>query len=129
MIGKGETRNATGGNAILWHSLSRDEVIGELGTSSDAGLTTEKAQERLEKFGPNVLEKSSGDGVLELLWRQINDPLIYVLIVSGILAMVLGKIVDGSVVLGPIILHNGEAIWPIPRGFLAGWARRARLSV
>ena len=101
-----KTRDAADGGDVPWHSRSQEEVLGELDTASEDGLGTAEAGERLEKFGPNVLEKSSGDGVLQLLWRQINDPLIYVLIVSGALAMALGKIVDGSVVLGVVFINT-----------------------
>lgn len=106
MIGREETRNTVDGGANLWHARSRDEVLKELDTSADNGLETGEVRERLEKYGPNVLEKSSGDGVLGLLWRQINDPLIYVLLVSGALAIGLGKIVDGAVVLSVVVINT-----------------------
>lgn len=95
----------TGLHTIKWHSMLAGVVLGELGTSGD-GLSTEEARKRFERTGPNVLHKDGRDGVLELLWRQINDPLIYVLLVSGILAIALGKIVDGCVVLGVVIINT-----------------------
>ena len=45
------------------------------------------------------LKRKNKDGVLKLLWRQINNPLIWVLIGSSTLAIALGKIIDGMVVL------------------------------
>ena len=99
-------RNATGEEVILWHSRSREEVLGEFSTSSENGLSCDEAGRRLERVGQNVLEGDSGDGVLKLLWRQINDPLIYVLLASSALAMALGKIVDGSVVLGVVVINT-----------------------
>ena len=90
---------------VKWHFLESDTVLGELGTRDD-GLSAEEAENRYESVGPNVLERSSGDGVLGLLWRQINDPLIYVLLASSALAMALGKIVDGSVVLGVVVINT-----------------------
>ncbi len=94
-----ETRN------VKWHSLTSATVLEELGVHDD-GLSTEEAKKRHESHGPNVLEGNSGDGVLKLLWRQINDPLIYVLLASSALAMALGKIVDGSVVLGVVVINT-----------------------
>ena len=85
--------------------MSSEAVLDEL-EARDDGLSTEEADKRLEEVGPNELQKGSGDGVLELLGRQINDPLIYVLIGSGILAMALGKIVDGAVVLGVVVINT-----------------------
>ena len=90
---------------VKWHSLASETVLEELATHEN-GLSTEEAEQRYEEVGPNVLEKSSGDGILQILWRQINDPLIYVLLASGALAMVLGKVVDGSVVLGVVVINT-----------------------
>ena len=92
-------------HAVKWHSLSSAAVLDEL-EAQDDGLSVEEADKRLEEVGPNELQKGSGDGVLKLLWRQINDPLIYVLLASGALAIALGKIVDGSVVLGVVVINT-----------------------
>ena len=94
-----------GARNIKWHSLASGTILEELNAHDD-GLSTEEAKKRYESYGPNVLEGNSGDGVLKLLWRQINDPLIYVLLASSALAMALGKIVDGSVVLGVVVINT-----------------------
>jgi magnesium-transporting ATPase (P-type) len=87
-------------------SLPTREVLDALQTSEQEGLNSAEAEKRLEEFGPNVLQKSSGDGVLKLLWRQINDPLIYVLLASAALAVALGALVDGLVVLGVVVINT-----------------------
>ena len=94
-----------GSRNVKWHSLTSGNVLEELNAHDD-GLSTEEAKKRYESVGPNVLQKSAGDGVLKLLWRQINDPLIYVLLASSALAMALGKIVDGSVVLSVVVINT-----------------------
>ena len=88
-----------------WHSLSREVVLDQL-ESSDEGLSTAEAARRLEVHGRNVLERVSKDGPLVILWRQINNPLIWVLIGSGFLAVALGKVTDGSVVLAVVVLNS-----------------------
>ena len=45
----------------------------------------------MEEAGPNVLAWGSRGGIPRILWRQINDPLMYVLLGSGTLAVLLGK--------------------------------------
>ncbi|MDP8939219.1 MAG: HAD-IC family P-type ATPase [Actinomycetota bacterium] len=96
---------SAGERTAKWHSLSSGTALDELETRDD-GLSAEEARKRFEQVGPNVLQRSSGDGVLKLLWRQINDPLIYVLLASSALAIALGKIVDGSVVLGVVVVNT-----------------------
>lgn len=74
--------------------------------SSEDGLTSEQVTRRLALHGPNVLPHSVGDGPLRILWRQINNPLIWVLLVSGGLAIALGKITDGLVVLAVVVINS-----------------------
>src|SRR6185503_13388937 len=47
------------------------------------------------------------DGALALAWRQIHNPLIWMLIASAALAMALDKTLDGLVVLAVVIANSG----------------------
>jgi len=44
-------------------------------------------------------------GPLKLLLRQLNSPLLFVLLGSGGIALLLGKVTDGAVVLGVVALN------------------------
>lgn len=88
-----------------WHSITFNEVF-ELINSSQNGLTNDEANKRLLKFGKNQINRKKGDGALKLLWRQINNPLIWVLIGSSTLATILGKITDGLVVLSVVVVNT-----------------------
>jgi Ca2+-transporting ATPase len=80
-------------------------MLRELVVDKETGLGEEDARRRLEKFGPNALQRGSREGPLRLLWRQINNPLIYVLLGCAALAVALGKTADGTVVLGVVVLN------------------------
>ncbi len=91
----------------LWHSQDADSIVTTLATR-DAGLTPAEAKERLAQYGPNVLPRAKGDGPLVLLWRQINNPLVWVLIGSAILAMAVDPVdglKNGGVILGVVIVN------------------------
>ncbi len=60
--------------------------------------------------------------MLQLLWRQINNPLIWVLLGSGTLAVLLGKMTDGLVVLSVVVIN---AIIGFIQEFKAGRAIEA----
>ncbi|RKH03801.1 cation-translocating P-type ATPase [Corallococcus carmarthensis] len=91
--------------SVPWHALPPEAVLERL--SSDAqGLTEEAARERLARHGPNVLERSRPDSAWKLLWRQIDSPLIWVLIASAGLAILLGKVTDGLVVAAVVVLNT-----------------------
>ncbi len=88
-----------------WHAVETDEIIALSGSVQD-GLTSEEAARRQQQFGPNVLQRAAKEGPLILLWRQINNPLIWVLIGSSALAVGLGKVTDGLVVLAVVVLNT-----------------------
>jgi len=88
-----------------WHAIEFNEVLEGVNSNMN-GLSTAEAQKRLTKYGANQIKKKNGDGVLKLLWRQINNPLIWVLIASSTLATVLGKITDGLVVLSVVVVNT-----------------------
>ena len=90
---------------IFWHALFPEEVADKVNSSVD-GLPAYEAAKRLKTYGPNRIEKRSEEGPLIILWRQINNPLIWVLIGSGILAVLLGKVTDGLVVLGVVVINT-----------------------
>jgi len=88
-----------------WHAIEFEKVF-ELIDSSQQGLSSVEAKNRLLKFGANQIKRKNKDGVLKLILRQINNPLIWVLIGSSTLATLLGKITDGLVVLSVVIVNT-----------------------
>jgi Ca2+-transporting ATPase len=89
----------------LWHTIESNEVF-QLIDSSQNGLISDEANKRFLKFGPNQIIRKKKDGVITLLWRQINNPLIWVLIGSSTLATLLGKVTDGLVVLSVVVVNT-----------------------
>jgi magnesium-transporting ATPase (P-type) len=94
-----------GEEGSAWHALEPDLVLQKL-QSDRAGLGPLEARKRLEVLGPNVLQRGEGESPLVLLWRQINSPLIWVLIAAAALAVVMGKVIDGLVVFGVVALNT-----------------------
>lgn len=93
--------NARTLNSTPWHSLSAQDVMSELETSL-SGLNDSKAAERLQKYGSNALLRNGGDSPWLIFWRQINNPIGWLLISAGALAVGLQKITDAMVVFGAV---------------------------
>lgn len=97
--------NNASDNRFHWHAAGPEEAFSQA-ESGPEGLSSGIAAERLERYGPNRITRDKKDGPLKLLWRQINNPLIWVLIGSCALAVALGKITDGLVVLAVVIINT-----------------------
>ncbi len=113
--------NMTPGQSDSWHTLSPEQLFSRLKTQ-EQGLTSEEASQRLQQHGPNEIKRKPKDSLIQLLWRQINNPLIWVLLGSGTLAVVLGKMTDGLVVLAVVVIN---AIIGFIQEFKAGRAIEA----
>jgi magnesium-transporting ATPase (P-type) len=87
-----------------WHAVTADDAIAALSSSRD-GLSTEEAADRLRRYGPNNLTRRRGRSAWTVLVRQFASPLIYALVASAGVAYALGKIADGSVVLGVVVVN------------------------
>ncbi|WP_147652924.1 cation-translocating P-type ATPase [Vulcaniibacterium gelatinicum] len=91
-----------------WHALRVDETIARMETRPD-GLTDAEAAQRLKIHGPNVIPRGKGDTALDLIWRQINNPFIWVLVVSALVAMAVdptGGVKNGLVILAVVVLNT-----------------------
>jgi Ca2+-transporting ATPase len=74
--------------------------------SQPAGLTSEEVRSRLLREGPNALPRRAAESPLAVLWRQINTPLIWVLLAAAGLAVALGKVTDGLIVLAVVFANT-----------------------
>jgi calcium-translocating P-type ATPase len=96
-----------------WHALDGDDALAAVGSRHD-GLSVAEAQTRRERFGPNRIAPMRPEPARVLLWRQLSSPLILVLIASGVVALALGELTDGAVVLAVVVANSAI-------GFVQEW--------
>lgn len=89
----------------LWHHLSSTETLETFETDPDKGLDRFQVQRRAAEFGSNSLTARKGKTRLERLLLQFHQPLIYILIVSAVIAAALGEVVDASVIMGVVLIN------------------------
>src|SRR3989344_3770558 len=80
-------------------------VCADLKVVPDKGLTTQEAEERLHKYGPNEIKKKGGPSALFIFLSQFFSPLIGILIAATIISAFLKEFVDAIVILVIIILN------------------------
>ncbi|HZJ25992.1 MAG TPA: HAD-IC family P-type ATPase [Acidimicrobiia bacterium] len=87
------------------HRIPVHELLVLLGSDPGDGLTTDEARARLVEFGPNRLPRLSRRGPLLRFALQFHQPLIYVLLGAVVLTIMLGQIVDASVIFGVVLVN------------------------
>ncbi|MBQ0719018.1 MAG: cation-transporting P-type ATPase [Gammaproteobacteria bacterium] len=91
-------------NIHLWHNLSAEEILAHLDADTN-GLSSEQANQRLTKYGPNALPEPRTRGPLRRFAEQFHNVLIYVLLLACAVTALLGHWLDASVIFG-VVLAN-----------------------
>ncbi len=73
-----------------WHSVDTRTLMTELGVKDDLGLTSNEANQRLNKYGLNELQKSDTKSPITLFFEQFVDPLVIILLVALLISVVIG---------------------------------------
>jgi magnesium-transporting ATPase (P-type) len=81
-----------------------EEAMHRLDARPD-GLREEEAAARLRRHGANRLPEQGRPSVLRRFLRQFHDVLIYVLLVAGAVTVLLGQLVDASVIFGVVLIN------------------------
>jgi Ca2+-transporting ATPase len=67
------------GEGKAYECLDNEEVIKDLNTNLETGLSEAEAEKRLNEYGENVLKEKKKDGPFKIFLSQLMDPMIYVL--------------------------------------------------
>jgi Ca2+-transporting ATPase len=88
-----------------WHTLSPEQILKQLATPSESGLTSEEAAKRLQTYGPNQLAEAPGVTFWQMLIDQFNNFVVILLIVAAIISAILGDIEEAAAIMAIVILN------------------------
>ncbi|GAB4481468.1 MAG: cation-translocating P-type ATPase [Anaerolineae bacterium] len=90
---------------VVWHTLSVEQALARLDVSLDIGLSDAQIAERQARFGPNELVERGVKNPLLIIWEQLTDPLVIILIAAALISGILGKW-DSTIAIMAIVLLN-----------------------
>jgi Ca2+-transporting ATPase len=88
-----------------WHASERDQVLIDLGTSPEAGLSEAEAERRLAERGPNELTEARGPSTWAMVLDQFNNFIVIVLILAALVSGVLGDLVEAAAIMAIVVLN------------------------
>lgn len=89
---------------MQWYEMSTEEVFKTLDTK-ESGLSSQRAKERLQKEGANLLRAKEAASAVTLFFMQFKNPLIIILIFGVFLSAYSGHTID-AIAISVIILIN-----------------------
>jgi Ca2+-transporting ATPase len=93
------------GSSTAWHVLESADALQQLESQQSTGLSSEAAAHRFQTYGPNELVEKPGASIWMLLWEQLTNPLVLLLLGAALVSVLLGKF-DSVVAIVAIVIIN-----------------------
>ena len=91
---------------VTWHVLSREEVLEKLDSELEEGLSGEEASKRLNTYGPNQLVEGKKTTFLEMVYEQLNNFVVIMLIAAAVISAFLGEGLDAGAIITIVVLNT-----------------------
>jgi magnesium-transporting ATPase (P-type) len=91
--------------------MAPNEIENHFGTDSSTGLDEATALQRLAQFGPNRLAEAKQQAIWQVFLEEIREPMILLLLGTGVLYSVCGNVGDALTILCVILLLVGAEVF------------------
>src|SRR5215216_513260 len=88
-----------------WYALDAKEVLSYLEVQGN-GLASDEAKRRLDLYGPNQLREAPRPTFLHMLWEQLNNFVVILLIIASIISALLGDYVEAAAIMAIVVLNS-----------------------
>lgn len=87
-----------------FHAVTAEETLKHLEVHEE-GLTSVEAEKRLTQHGLNQLSEAPRPGFLAMLWDQLNNFVVILLIVASVISALLGDYVEAIAIMAIVVLN------------------------
>ncbi len=86
------------------HTMSIEDILDKTQTNSETGLSSEEAEKRLRDFGENVIESGVKVSAWKILFENMNNIIVYLLMIASVVAFAMGDPVEGIAIIVAIFI-------------------------
>ncbi|KAF9546390.1 Na+ ATPase [Mortierella hygrophila] len=94
-----------------FHTFTVEQTAQHYSTSITEGLSSSEAAARLKNYGANELQGEGGVKWYKVLWRQVANALVLILLIATALAFATGDYAEGGVILFIIVMNAAIGFW------------------
>lgn len=91
---------------MKWSAEPIEKVVHALESSVDKGLTAEGVTRSRARYGLNALPREKEISPIRVLLAQINNPIIYILLVAAVLTAFLADLADSIVIFAVVVINT-----------------------
>ncbi len=88
-----------------WFSKEAPQVVQELNSSIETGLSSTEVVSRREKYGKNELIDRGTKSPWKILWEQMTETMVVILIISALITVFLGEYKDAIAIFVIVVLN------------------------
>lgn len=92
------------GKLLNPHTFTVEQAESETDSNRSLGLSSDEARRRLETYGKNTLEAGEDVSALKILFENVNNIIVYLLIAAASVAFAMGDTVEGFSVIVAILI-------------------------
>ena len=75
-------------------------------SANDQGLTSDEATKRLSHYGQNQLQEAPRPTFWYMLWEQLNNFVVILLIVASVISALLGDYIEAAAIMAIVVLNS-----------------------
>jgi len=98
-------------DGFQWHALHSEDVLRELATLEENGLSSEEARHRLEQVGPNQLSEAPQTTFSKMLWQQFNNFVVLLLVVASAVSALLGDFIEAAAIMTIVVFNAALGVF------------------
>ncbi len=89
---------------IAWHALNAEGAMAQL-QSSETGLSSDEVARRMQQYGPNELREKPRPTFFQLVFAQLNNFIVILLIAASVISALLGDWLEAGVIMLIVVLN------------------------
>src|SRR5690625_7802952 len=99
-----------------YYRQSSDDVVAQLNTDVQRGLSTEEVAERLQKYGPNESQETERSSLLQKFIAHFKDFMIIVLMIAAVISSLLsGELPDAVVIMIGVVFNAVMGVFQVTK--------------
>ncbi|MFC1894656.1 cation-translocating P-type ATPase [Candidatus Dependentiae bacterium] len=91
---------------MKFYQITAEEIVSELKTNLNTGLTDEQAKKRLQELGLNILAQKKSTSAFVIFLRQFTSPLMFILLIATVLSFIIGHAKDAIIISIAIVINS-----------------------
>ncbi len=92
------------------HLLSPEEVLHQLATLAGEGLSSAEVIQRQAEYGLNQLTEAPQTTFWEMLWVQLNNFIVILLLIAAVISALLGDWFEAGAIMAIVVLNAGLGV-------------------